>query len=221
MRSISDNLRISMVISRLFPNRVIHTGLFTAILFSAAVIGPGPAAGTENINQIIDGSGRTVQAVESDTRIEFVAPLDGNPLTREWFHSGKAGYNISGPGAENFRGKIVIGYQVGYPASFDGRLKFEWMTPDLGVSIGGSSPGITVNSLLPRAGVEMELGFGPGIVDVDCATGSISGSTGFIQLSAVHASVTGAVGSINIRPYVTVISETGDTVVAYGPATSH
>lgn len=71
------------------------------------------------------------------------------------------------------------------------------------------------------AAVEMELGFGPGIKDVDCASGSIAGSTGFIRLSGVHASVTGVVGSVNIRPYVAVVSEAGDTVVAYGPATSY
>ncbi|MFD4350975.1 MspA family porin [Nocardia sp. NPDC058519] len=209
-----------MIDTHVWLTRAFHAMVVTAALASATVVaGTGTAAGYAN--QLVDSSGRTVQAVESDTRIDFVAPLDGNPLTREWFHSGKAGYQISGPGADDFRGRITIGYQVGYPASFAGRLKFEWMTPDLGLSIGGSSPGLSVNSLLPRAGVEMELGFGPGIIDVDCATGSISGSAGFIQLSAVHASVTGAVGSVNIRPYVTVISETGDTVVAYGPATSH
>ncbi|WP_141717454.1 MspA family porin [Nocardia altamirensis] len=191
----------------------------------ATVVASGLALGTtgtatavvDSSSNIIDQKNRSIEATQSDTRIDFVPPLDGNPLTREWFHQGEASFKVAGPNAEDWRGHITIGYQVGYPASLTGRLKFGYSTPDLGVDLGGD-PGalLKLNGLLPRAGIEIEVGFGPGIQTVECAGGDISGAEGFIRMSGFHGTVTGVVGQTTIRPFVKVVSASGDYVITYG-----
>lgn len=72
-----------MVISSALPTRAIRAVVATvAFLFATWLAGPGTATGAESTNHLVDASGRTVRAVESDTRIDFVAPLDQNPTTR-------------------------------------------------------------------------------------------------------------------------------------------
>ncbi|MFD5176799.1 MspA family porin [Nocardia sp. NPDC058379] len=188
---------------------------------SAVVIGltmgTGSAgAAVDSSNSVLDGHDRTVEAVQSHTRIDFVAPLDGNPLTREWFHSGEASYLVTGPDAADWTGRLTIGYQVGYPATLDGRLKFEWSTPSLGVEVGGSGPTVKLDGLIPRAGVELAVGFGPGIREVEVAGGDIAGTEGVLRLSGFHGTVTGVLGQTNVRPFVKIVTATGDTVVTYG-----
>ncbi|MGV9414117.1 MspA family porin [Nocardia sp. NPDC003693] len=192
----------------------------------AMAIGVGLAVGTstsvagiDSSNSIVDRQERTVEAIASDTRIDFVPPLDGNPLTREWFHNGKAAFRVSGPKAEDWSGELTLGYQVGYPATLNGKLRFQWWTPNLGVEI-GTDPGVTVNNLLPQAGVEIEAGFGPGIQTVAAASGEVSGLEGFIQMSGFHGTVTGVLGQVTIRPWVKIVSSNGDTVITYGPMRS-
>ncbi|UFS97082.1 MspA family porin [Nocardia huaxiensis] len=187
----------------------------TAVTVGLA-LGNGPAwAEMDSTAHIVDGAGLTIEAIQQDTRIEFVPPLDGNPLTREWFHNGTAAFKISGPKADKFKGEITVGYQVGYPASLDGKLQFEWMTPGLELEL-SDGPTVTLDSLIPQAGVELEVGFGPGIESVEAATGEISGDEGFIRMHGFHGTVTGVLGQTNIRPFVTVTSENGDSVTTYG-----
>lgn len=173
-------------------------------------------AGIDSSNSILDRQDRTVEAIQSDTRINFVPPLDGNPLSREWFHDGKAGFRVSGPKSEDWSGKITVGYQVGYPATFDGKIRFQWWTPSLGLQV-GTDNNVTFNSLLPQLGVELAVGFGPGIQTVEAASGDISGTDGFIQMSGFHGTVTGVIGQLTIRPWVRIVSSNGDTVITYGP----
>ncbi|APE33227.1 porin [Nocardia mangyaensis] len=194
-------------------------GMFRTLTVATAVavgltLGNGPAsAEIDSTAHIVDGDGLTIEAIQEDTRIEFVPPLDGNPLTREWFHNGTAAFKISGEDADEFEGEITVGYQVGYPASFDGKLTFAWSTPGLEIDFDG---GGTIDSLIPQAGVELEVGFGPGLETVEAATGEISGDEGFIRMHGFHGTVTGVVGPTNIRPFVTVTSANGDSVTTYG-----
>lgn len=194
------------------------------ILVMATAMASGLAFGTgaagaqvDSSNQVVDHSDRTVEAIQSDTRIEFVPPLDGNPLSREWFHNGEASYRISGPNAAGWEGRISIGYQVGFPATLNGKLRFEYSTPGLGLDLGGGDGAILkLNDLIPRAGIELEVGFGPGIQTVECASGQVSGAEGFIRMSGFHGTVSGVLGKTTIRPFVSVVSASGDTVVTYG-----
>ncbi|RDI67729.1 MspA family porin [Nocardia pseudobrasiliensis] len=181
------------------------------------IAGTGIAdAGVDSANSIVDHSQRTVQAISEDTHINFVPPLDGNPLTREWFHNGRASYKVSGPEAEKWHGHITIGYMVGYPATLNGKIKFQYQTPGLELEL-GDTPKLDFFDLIPRLGVEVEVGFGPGIQSIDCAGGDVSGTEGFIQMSGFHGTVTGVIGQTTIRPYVKVVSDQGDTVITYGP----
>ncbi|MEV6278716.1 MspA family porin [Nocardia sp. NPDC051832] len=196
--------------------RSVRMFALASVLATGLAIGNGSAAAAiDSSNSIVDQSSRTVEAIQSDTRIDFVPPLDGNPLTREWFHHGEAAYRITGPNADKWSGKITIGYQVGFPATLNGRLRFEYSTPGLGLDLGDDSV-LKIDSLIPRLGVELEVGFGPGIKTIEVASGSVSGHEGFIRLGAFHGTVTGVLGPTNIRPFVAVTSSGGDTVITYG-----
>ncbi|QLY34519.1 MspA family porin [Nocardia huaxiensis] len=173
-------------------------------------------AGIDSANSIVDRQGRTVEAIQMDTNFQFVAPLDGNPLTREWFHNGKACFKVSGPKADDWSGTITVGYQVGFPATLNGKLRFQWSTPSLGLELDGD-PSVNIGDLIPRAGVEVEVGFGPGIETIEAASGDISGTDGFIQMSGFHGTVTGVLGQVSIRPWVKIVTSNGDTVITYGP----
>ncbi|MBF6176287.1 MspA family porin [Nocardia blacklockiae] len=188
----------------------------TAIAIGVALAGGTAGAGIDSASSIVDHGARTVEAIQADTRIDFVEPLDGNPLTREWFHQGRAGYRVSGPDAADWHGHITIGYMVGYPATLNGKIKFQYYTPGLGAEL-GTDPKLQVFDLIPQVGVEVEVGTGPGIQTIECAGGDISGSDGFIQMSGFHGTVTGVIGQTTIRPYVKVVSADGDTVFTYGP----
>nr|MCH9722739.1 MspA family porin [Actinomycetes bacterium] len=57
--------------------------------------GSGTAsAGMDNQMSLVDGGGRTMTVSQWDTYLDGVFPLDRNRLTREWFHSGRAKYNV-------------------------------------------------------------------------------------------------------------------------------
>ncbi|MEV6772341.1 MspA family porin [Nocardia sp. NPDC051030] len=174
------------------------------------------AADIDSTSSILDRQDRTVEAIQSDTHINFVSPLDGNPLTREWFHDGKAAFHVTGPNSDAWSGRITLGYQVGYPATLDGKLRFSWSSPSLGAEV-GDAPKLVINNLIPTIGIELAAGFGPGIKDVEAAGGDVYGSEGYIQMSGLHATVTGVLGQVTIRPWVRVITGHGDSVTTYGP----
>ena len=66
-----------------------------------------------------------------DTFLNGVFPLDRNRLTREWFHSGRAKYNVAGPGADEFEGTLELGYQIGFPWSLGVGINFCYTTPNI------------------------------------------------------------------------------------------
>lgn len=207
-----------------------------AIIAGAAVFGMIAANGTasaaiDDSNFIIDGTGTKITVSQADTFINSVAPLDGNPLTREWFHNGRAIVDAEGPGAEDFSGTVTLGYQFGYPGSLNGSLSFGYSTPN--ISLGGESNyGLTrlggfngytdgtssfsTSDLLPSASVGVELTPGPGLAEVDVAEGSVSGPHSEVQASNVWGTATNILGNVSVRPYVKVVSDLGDVVVTYG-----
>ncbi|WP_283474485.1 MspA family porin [Rhodococcus sp. H29-C3] len=208
------------------------------------VLGTGTAsAAVDSTNTVVDANGNTITVSLSDTFINSVSPLDGNPLTREWFANGVAGWNVTGPDAEDFEGTLAIGYQVGYPMSLGGSVKIGWGTPSitakagvggefdlLAAPSGDSAPslpgefGIGAEAqLIPTAKFEAVIAPGPGIVDAEGASGSIQGTegdaegaSGTIQIANAHGTATGILGNVRVRPYVSVTSSTGDVAVTYG-----
>ncbi|WP_246023681.1 MspA family porin [Nocardia yunnanensis] len=196
----------------------------TAAVAAAGTVGVVLSGGTgaaavDATNSIVDQQGRTVQAIEADTRIDFVPPLDGNPLTREWFHSGKACFHVDVPAGDPWTGHITMGYQVGYPATLSGKISFQYQTPGLELEIGNDAKADVFN-LIPTLGIQLDVGFGPGIQSVDATGGDVSGTDGCITMSGFHGTVTGVLGTTTIRPFVRLVSSSGDTVVTYGPLSS-
>ena len=201
------------------------------------VLGTGTAsAAVDSTNTVVDANGNVITVSLSDTFINSVAPLDGNPLTREWFANGVAGWTVTGPDADDFEGTVAIGYQVGYPASLGGELSIDWATPSVGASLGydlvketgTASVGADVE-LLPVASANITLGPGPGIVQSEGpvavidesamltgSEGDAAGASGTIQVANLHGTATGILGNVRVRPYVALTSSTGDVAVTYG-----
>ncbi|RMI32194.1 MspA family porin [Nocardia stercoris] len=201
--------------TRGFSRATVATALASIALSVAAGTAAADVDATANI---VDQHSRTVNAIESDTQINFVPPLDGSPLTREWFHSGTASYHIDGPDADNWHGHITMGYEVGYLATLDGKLRFSYSTPGLniGPTWGTGEFGPTFTDLIPQAGIDISVGFGPGIQTIEATGGDVSGADGFLRMQGFHGTVTGVLGPTHIRPFVRIVSAEGDTVVTYG-----
>jgi hypothetical protein len=197
------------------------------------VLGTGTAsAAVDSTNSVVDANGNLITVSLSDTFLNSVPPLDGNPLTREWFANGVAGWTVTGPDADDFEGTVAIGYQVGYPASLGGKITFGYETPNFSLGINGAtiagggedgSTDISTTNLLPSLGFSAEIAPGPGIVDATAASGEIqgtsgdaAGASGTIQIANAHGTATGILGNVRVRPYVSVTSSTGDVAVTYG-----
>ena len=110
-------------------------------------------------------------------------PLDRNRLTREWFHSGKAVYNVVGPGADDFAGTLELGYQVGFPGHWawastsatppqhPARRRRPFPT---GFNPLGS---VITPNLFPGVSISSDLGNGPGIQEVATFSVDVEGPT--------------------------------------------
>jgi hypothetical protein len=159
-----------------------------------------------------------------DTFLNGVFPLDRNRLTREWFHSGKAMYSVSGSGADDFKGTLELGYQIGFPWSLGVGINFSYTTPNIAldrqdfVSPGSVDlfPGISTPPLFPGVSISADLGNGPGIQEVATFSVDVSGPSGAVAVSNAHGTVTGAAGGVLLRPYARLISSSGDSVTTYG-----
>lgn len=105
------------------------------------VLGTGTAsAGVDGQVSVVDAGGNTINVTLSDTFINGVPSLDGNPLTREWFVDENAAFTVTGPSADDFEGTFQIGFQVGYPLAIgDPKVDFSWATPTLGLDIGSGN----------------------------------------------------------------------------------
>ena len=187
-------------------------------------------AGLDNELSLVDGQGRTLTIQQWDTFLNGVFPLDRNRLTREWFHSGKAVYAVTGEGADDFEGVLELGYQVGFPWSLGVGINFSYTTPNIafdGQDFGELSPvtgalgldlipAIVTPPLFPGVSISADLGNGPGIQEVATFSVDVAGANGAVAVSNAHGTVTGAAGGVLLRPYARLISSAGDSVTTYG-----
>jgi hypothetical protein len=197
--------------------------------FATLFVGTGTSnAGLDNELSLVDGQGRTLTIQQWDTFLNGVFPLDRNRLTREWFHSGKAVYAVTGEGAEDFEGVLELGYQVGFPWSLGVGINFSYTTPNIAFDaidygyLGPDGldfdliPGITTPPLFPGVSISADLGNGPGIQEVATFSVDVEGPNGAVAVSNAHGTVTGAAGGVLLRPYARLISGAGDSVTTYG-----
>src|SRR6478735_4172877 len=181
-------------------------------------------AGLDNEMSLVDGQDRTMTIQQWDTFLNGVFPLDRNRLTREWFHSGKAVYAVTGEGADDFEGVLELGYQVGFPWSLGVGINFSYTTPNIafdGYGIGGAGPlglgdAIVTPPLFPGVSISADLGNGPGIQEVATFSVDVAGGNGGVAVSNAHGTVTGAAGGVLLRPFARLIASTGDSVTTYG-----
>jgi hypothetical protein len=181
-------------------------------------------AGLDNQLSLVDGQGRTLNIQQWDTFLNGVYPLDRNRLTREWFHSGKAVYSVTGDGADDFAGTLELGYQIGFPWSLGVGINFSYTTPNIAldaqdfISPGNIDlfPGISTPPLFPGVSFSADLGNGPGIQEVATFSVDVKGPKGTVAVSNAHGTVTGAAGGVLLRPYARLISQAGDSVTTYG-----
>ena len=193
---------------------------------AALFVGSGTShAGLDNELSLVDGQGRTLTIQQWDTFLNGVFPLDRNRLTREWFHSGKAVYAVTGPKADDFSGTLELGYQIGFPWSLGVGINFSYTTPNIAFdaqnvlnisSSGYVFPGISTPPLLPGASISANLGNGPGIQEVATFSVDVKGANGAVAVSNAHGTVTGAAGGVLLRPYARLIASEGDSVTTYG-----
>ena len=176
-------------------------------------------AGLDNELSLVDGKDRTLTVQQWDTFLNGVFPLDRNRLTREWFHSGSAVYNVAGPGADQFAGTLELGYQIGFPWSLGVGINFSYTTPNILIDDGNFANGfaqIITPNLFPGVSISADLGNGPGIQEVATFSVDVSGSNGAVAVSNGHGTVTGAAGGVLLRPFARLISKAGDSVTTYG-----
>jgi MspA len=178
-------------------------------------------AGLDNELSLVDGQGRTLTIQQWDTFLNGVFPLDRNRLTREWFHSGKAVYAVTGEGQDDFEGVLELGYQVGFPWSLGVGINFSYTTPNIafdGQDFGDGNifDSIVTPPLFPGVSISADLGNGPGIQEVATFSVDVAGAGGAVAVSNAHGTVTGAAGGVLLRPYARLISSAGDSVTTYG-----
>jgi len=182
-------------------------------------------AGLDNELSLVDGKDRTLTIQQWDTFLDGVFPLDRNRLTREWFHSGSAVYNVAGPGADAFEGTLELGYQIGFPWSLGVGINFSYTTPNIllddaninPLSVGFNPLGSVITpNLFPGVSISADLGNGPGIQEVATFSVDVSGPHGKVAVSNAHGTVTGAAGGVLLRPFARLISKAGDSVTTYG-----
>jgi len=156
-----------------------------------------------------------------DTFLNGVFPLDRNRLTREWFHSGSAIYNVAGAGSDEFEGTLELGYQIGFPWSLGVGINFSYTTPNIlldDVNLSGLNPfgSVITPNLFPGVSISADLGNGPGIQEVATFSVDVAGPHGKVAVSNAHGTVTGAAGGVLLRPFARLISKAGDSVTTYG-----
>jgi len=196
-----------------------------AVLGSALVTGIFPTlTAMDNELSVVDSQGRTMNVQQWDVLLNAVTPLDGNPLTREWFHNGRAVYHVTGGSADDFKGTLELGYEVGFPWQLGNGINFSYTTPNANLdqtTLPGifGVPGsvlITTPPLLPGVGMTVDLGNGPGVQEVATFKVDVTGADGDVAVAGAHGSVTGAAGGVTLRPYARLTSSDGDSVTSYG-----
>ena len=179
-------------------------------------------AGLDNELSLVDGQDRTLTIQQWDTFLNGVFPLDRNRLTREWFHSGRAKYIVSGPGADEFEGTLELGYQIGFPWSLGVGINFSYTTPNILLDDVSLFPvfnplgSVITPNLFPGVSISADLGNGPGIQEVATFSVDVAGPANGVAVTNAHGTVTGAAGGVLLRPFARLIASTGDSVTTYG-----
>ena len=179
-------------------------------------------AGLDNELSLVDGQDRTLTIQQWDTFLNGVFPLDRNRLTREWFHSGRAKYIVSGPGADEFEGTLELGYQIGFPWSLGVGINFSYTTPNILLDDVSLFPvfnplgSVITPNLFPGVSISADLGNGPGIQEVATFSVDVAGPANGVAVSNAHGTVTGAAGGVLLRPFARLIASSGDSVTTYG-----
>jgi hypothetical protein len=188
--------------------------------FAALLTSTGTShAGLDNELSLVDGQDRTLTVQQWDTFLNGVFPLDRNRLTREWFHSGRAKFIVAGPGADQFKGTLELGYQIGFPWSLGVGINFSYTTPNILIDDGNFANGfaqVITPNLFPGVSISADLGNGPGIQEVATFSVDVKGPAGGVAVSNAHGTVTGAAGGVLLRPFARLIASTGDSVTTYG-----
>lgn len=198
-----------------------------AVVLTAAgcafALAPTADAGMDNELSITDERGRTLTVQQWDTFLDGVFPLDRNRLTREWYHSGRARYHVTGPDADKFEGILELGYQIGFPWSLGVGINFHYTTPNVSLSDSSLSPNnftpfgsVLTPYLLPGVSFNADLGNGPGIQSITTYSLDVTGAAGGLLVANAHGTVTGAAGGVLLRPFARLVSLTGDSVTTYG-----
>ena len=205
--------------------KLIARAAVAVVLTLTAVVGSSGTAqaGLDNELSLVDGQDRTLTIQQWDTFLNGVFPLDRNRLTREWFHSGSAVYNVAGPGADEFEGTLELGYQIGFPWSLGVGINFSYTTPNILLDDANLYGGpftafgsVITPNLFPGVSISADLGNGPGIQEVATFSVDVSGPHGKVAVSNAHGTVTGAAGGVLLRPFARLISKAGDSVTTYG-----
>ena len=207
-------------------NLIARGAIAVVVALTALVATPGTSnAGLDNELSLVDGQDRTLTIQQWDTFLNGVFPLDRNRLTREWFHSGSAIYDVAGAGADAFEGTLELGYQIGFPWSLGVGINFSYTTPNIllddtninPLSAGFNPLGSVITpNLFPGVSISADLGNGPGIQEVATFSVDVSGPHGKVAVSNAHGTVTGAAGGVLLRPFARLISKAGDSVTTYG-----
>jgi hypothetical protein len=186
-------------------------------------VGSGTShAGLDNELSLVDGQDRTLTVQQWDTFLNGVFPLDRNRLTREWFHSGRAKYIVTGPGADEFEGTLELGYQIGFPWSLGVGINFSYTTPNILLDDVSLFPvfnplgSVITPNLFPGVSISADLGNGPGIQEVATFSVDVAGPANGVAVSNAHGTVTGAAGGVLLRPFARLIASSGDSVTTYG-----
>ncbi len=146
-------------------------------------------AGLDNEMVLLDEQGRSLTIQQWDTFLNGVFPLDRNRLTREWFHSGRAKYMVSGPGADEFEGTLELGYQIGFPWSLGVGINFSYTTPNILLDDVSLFPvfnplgSVITPNLFPGVSISADLGNGPGIQEVATFSVDVAGPQGGVAVS--------------------------------------
>jgi hypothetical protein len=171
----------------------------------------------------IGGTGKVLNVQAWNTRLHSVYPLDGNRLTREWFHSGRAEFHVTGDNADDFEGTLELGYQIGFPWSLGVGINFSYTTPnvlldDVSIAPNDFNPlgAIITPNLFPGVSINADIGNGPGIQEVATFSVDVRGKAGAVTVADAHGTVTGALGGVKLRPFARLISKQGDSVSSYG-----
>ena len=201
----------------------IHVALALAITPSALIA----AAHAEMDNQlsVVDEQGRTLTIQQWDTSITAMYPMDRNRLTREWFYSGQAVYDVVGARADEFAGELSLGYQIGFPWSLGVGINFSYTSPNIMLDGGGFVPdparfdplySVITPNLLPGLSISSDLGNGPGVQELTTFTAEVTGNHGDIMVTDAHGTVTGVAGGVLLRPFARLTSKDGATVTTFG-----